>query len=730
MQSLLKRKYIRAILIIAVICIIAIFADLLGLFEILELKTVDYRTKIVRGDKVAPYDIALILIDDPSLAALNEVVGRWPWPRYIHAELIDFLSQSGAKAIVMDIMFIENEFTPNLDKGMLNESDLRLVQSTESANNVYHAVQILSDLKDEYNRDLLNKPLPKDFIDRFSINLGNSGETAGYNNYYLPFKALYEASKGIGVVVFSPDSDGVYRSENLVFNYQNSFFPSLSLAPIIGQLGYENVTLKKNSIEIKNSESLIRIPLTKWGEYYVNMYGLYDSFSISGVILSMLQIQKGELENLPVEPEEFRDKIVFIGASAAGIEDLKNTSIGLAIPGVFLHASICGNILSRDFLRFTGPGVTLLSILALLAITVFSILYLRTVFSQVLFPLAAIVVFFISALMLFTSNIVINIIAPSFAVLSGYVTSFTYISFTEGKEKRKIKNILGQYVSPAILSTVLEKEKDSYLKAEVGTRETLTMFFSDIRNFATISEKYSVEEVVEFLNAYLSRMVNIIFTNGGTLDKFIGDAIVAFWGAPVRIEDHSYKAVITAIQMIKALETFNQENESKGLPEVKIGIGIHTGEVILGNIGSKQKLDYTVIGDNVNLGSRLEGLTKTYKCPIIISQDTYDNIRDEILCRMIDYVRVKGRDKPVTIYEVIGEAGSTDEETLKITNLTEKGFGHYCKRKFPEAIGVYEKILNINPEDFLSKLFIERCRSYQKNEPPEEWDGCYVHEYK
>lgn len=730
MRDLLKRKIVRATLIIVVIGILAIFVDLLGLFEILELKTVDYRTKICRGDKVAPYDIALILIDESSLGALNEIAGRWPWPRYIHAELIDFLSQSGAKAIVMDIMFIENEFTPNLEKGMLSENDLRLVQSTESANNVYHSVQVISDLKDEYNRDLLDKPLPKEFIDRFSINLEGSGKTANYNNYYLPFKELYRASKGIGVVSFSPDSDGVYRSEKLLFNYQNSLFPSLSLAPIIGQAGYENVTLKKNSIEIKNNGSLTRIPLTKWGEYYVNMYGLYNAFSISGVILSMLQIQKGELENLPVEPEEFRDKIVFIGASAAGVEDLKHTSIGPAIPGVFLHASICGNILSRDFLRFTGPGITLLSILALLAITVFSILYLRTVFSQVLIPLAAISVFFISALMLFSYNIVIYIIAPSFAVLSGYVSTFTYISFTEGKEKRKIRNILGQYVSPAILSSVLEKNKGGYLKAEVGTRETLTIFFSDIRSFTTISEKYSVEEVVEFLNDYLSRMVNIIFTNEGTLDKFIGDAIVAFWGAPVKIEDHAYKAVITAIQMMKALETFNQENREKGLPELKIGIGIHTGEVILGNIGSEQKLDYTIIGDNVNLGSRLEGLTKTYKCPIIISQDTYENIRDQILCRMIDYVRVKGRDKPVTIYEVIGEAGSTDEEVMKITHLTKKGFGHYCERRFPEAIGVYENILELNPEDFLSKLFIERCRSYQENEPPEEWDGCYIHEYK
>jgi len=340
------------------------------------------------------------------------------------------------------------------------------------------------------------------------------------------------------------------------------------------------------------------------------------------------------------------------------------------------------------------------------------------------------IIFSVTGLLLFNSNIVINIVSPSFAVLSAYVVSFTYISFTEGKEKRKIRNILGQYVSPSILTTVLEKDQDGYLKAEVGSREILTIFFSDIRDFTTISEKYSVEEVVEVLNAYLSRMVNIIFSNEGTLDKFIGDAIVAFWGAPVRIQDHHHKAVITGLQMKEALITYNQENTGKGLPELKIGIGIHTGEVILGNIGSEKKLDYTVIGDSVNLASRLENLTKTYKTSIIISQNTYDHVQKEILCRMVDYIKVKGRDKAIRIYEAIGEAGSVAEETVTIAHLTERAFEQYLERRFSEAIDTYESILSMRPEDFLSKMFIDRCRTYQQNKPPEDWDGCYVYEHK
>lgn len=726
-----KRKLTRGILIIAFIFVISILADLTGIFYIPELKTIDFRTKVIRKNKALPSDIALILIDESSLNVLNKVAGRWPWPRYIHAEFIDFLSLSGAKAVVFDVLFTENEFREDLERGKLSPNDLRLVESTKSAKNVYHSAQIFSDIPDERNMDLLNKPLPREFMNRFSLNVKAVQENVEHNNYYLPFKELYEASQGIGVVTFLADSDGVYRSEKLLFHYQNRFFPALALAPVIDQFGYKEIVLKKGAIEIKNDTSLIKIPLKKNNEYFANMYGLYDNvFSISGVILSMYQIQQGELEALLVQPDEFRDKIIFVGASAGGVEDLKTTTIATRIPGVFLHASICGNILNRDFLRFTGPAINFLLILFLLTITVFSIFYLKKVLYKVLLPFLAMTIFIIAVFLLFNLNIVINMVSPFFAIVSGYVASFTYMNFTEGKEKRKIRNVLGQYVSPAILVSVLESNQDDYLKAEVGTRENLTIFFSDIRGFTAISEKYTVEKVVEVLNSYLSLMVNIIFINEGTLDKFIGDAIVAFWGAPVRIKDHHQKAVISGLQMIKALKTFNQENIGKGLPELKVGIGIHTGEVILGNIGSEKKLDYTVIGDSVNLTSRLEGLTKLYRCPIIISQDTYEHLQDKIICKILDYVKVKGKDKPIKIYEAIGEADSVDEETMKIARLTERAFEKYQERKFSDAINTYESILDMRSEDFLSKMFIERCRKYQQSEPPEDWDGYYAHETK
>jgi len=343
---------------------------------------------------------------------------------------------------------------------------------------------------------------------------------------------------------------------------------------------------------------------------------------------------------------------VFIGASAAGVEGLKNTSISPKTPGVFLHASAYGNIMTGDFLTFTGHAINFLLAFVLLTITVFSIFYFKGILSQVLSPLLAIIVFFAFALLVFNSNLVVNITTPSFATLSAYLVSFTYISFTEGKEKRRIKNVLEQYVSPAMISTVLKHNPDDYLKAEVGTKEILTIFFSDIRDFTTITEKYNIEKIVEVLNAYLSRMADIIFNNEGTLDKFVGDAIV------------------------------------------------------------------------------LEGLTKVYNSPIIISEDTYYHVQNQISCRILDCVKVKGKDKPIIIYEAIDEFDYVDDETSKIISLTETAFKQYRERKFSESIHTFDTILNIRPNDFLSKMFIPRCQEYQRHQPPEDWDGYYIYKTK
>ncbi len=729
-----KRKVVRWIWISVIISLISITADLSGLLDIPERKTIDFRTKLLRIEKSLPLDIAIILIDEASLDVINLIAGRWPWPRDVHASVIEFLGLCGARAVIMDILFTENELENMTPGETLSPSDLMLAESTGQAANVYHAAQVITDLPEEYNTNLLNTPMPDSFVNKFSLDVSHiEGDTDSYYNmFYLPFRELYEKAKSVGIVNFSPDKDGVFRSEKMLLNYQGHYFPALSLAPFIEQLKPKEILLSKESIKIKGLKKDTTIPLTENGEYYVNMYGNYthNVFSYSGVFQTIAENKMGEMGGSPVSPQDFKDKTIFIGASAVAVEDMKHTSIAIETPGVLLHASMYANLITGDFLTFSNHYLTAGTILILTMVTVFSIFFMTTIFSQALLPIVLTIGYCAIAIKLFNSNIVIAMAAPLLAFSMAYIASFAHISATEGREKRKIKNILGQYVSPAMLSQVLEKHKEDYLKAEVGTKEILTIFFSDIRGFTSISEKYEVEKVVEVLNAYLSRMVNIIFHNQGTLDKFIGDAIVAFWGAPVKIHDHSYKAVLSAIEMGEALDHLNKENMEKGLPELHIGIGIHTGEVILGNIGSEKKLDYTVIGDSVNLASRLEGLTKTYNCQIIITQDTFGHIQDKIVCRMVDYVKVKGKDKPILIFEVLGETGRVDERTLEICDLTEKAFNYYRKKMFVESISTFNVILEIKPNDFLTRMFIKRCENYQENPPQDGWDGYYVHKTK
>ncbi|MFZ5573208.1 MAG: CHASE2 domain-containing protein [Thermodesulfobacteriota bacterium] len=721
-----QQKLSKSVWIILLISLLAMVGDGSGFLDILERKSIDLRMQLTRSETPLPDDIAIVLIDDASLHALDPLVGRWPWPRDVHAELIDFLRDCGARAVVMDILFTQHQKVGLDAADGLSEPDRRLAESTREAAMVFHAAQLVMDDPDSTQ----NEPLPRDFTERFSLSMEGAAELIPFNQYYLPFEELYPHAAGVGVVTFVPDRDGVFRSEALVFDYRGNRLPSLGLAAALINTGSRSAFFREGDLFLRKAEGDIRIPLTKDGEYYLHLYGRYPAFSISGVLKTKWELDQGNHTDLPFRPEEFKGKTVFVGASAAGAQDLKMTSLGSILPGVMLQASVYANIMTGDFLRFAAFPITAPTVLLAAALTLWAVLFFRNVTLRAVVPVLVMALFYGVCLYLFRRNWVMNVTAPSVAFLSAYISGFVFTMATEGRERRRIRNILGQYVSPAMLRDVLEHYKEDYFRAEVGSKEVLTVFFSDIRGFTSISETHQVEMVVALLNRYLSKMVAIIFEHQGTLDKFIGDAIVAFWGAPVKIEDHAHRAVLSALQMRRALEELNRENEAEGMPPLKIGIGIHTGEVILGNIGSEKKLDYTVIGDSVNLTSRLEGLTKTYGCTILVSQDTHDRIKDRIVCRLADYVKVKGKRKPIAIFEVLDETGSVDPELRTVVALSEQAFSQYRERRFPEAIATYERIRALRPRDVPAELFIARCRHYLENPPPEDWDGFYAHQSK
>ena len=579
MSRLANKKVLHGALIALATAIIVNLGFYLGLFDGLELKAFDMRARYNHSQPSS--DVAIILIDEASLRGMNPIVGRWPWPRSVHADVVEFLALSGAKAVLFDILFTENERVSGIRKGVLAPSDMSLVEATAAAGNVYHAAQIVIDEEDEYNKSLLNRPMPKDFVSRFSVDI-KGVPASKHNNYYLPFKELYTASKGIGIVEFLSDSDGVYRRTKLFRNYQGNYHPVLPMAPLLDILNPESISqegdriiltgvreeyppapaLQSQSANLK--PGTLEIPLQKDGSYLVNMHGEFKPYSMSGVLSSIQKIKLGKLEGLPVSPDEFKDKVVFIGGSAVGIEDLKPTSMGGNTPGVYLHASVYSNIIRGDFLRYSGQLITSFSILALSIMVTVAILWSRNIISyQLGVPVLIAFVYMATSFWGFRHNILVDMVAPTFAILISWMGSFAFLSITEGKDKRKIKRMLSQYVSPSILSTLIDKSPHDVLKAEVGSKENLTVLFSDIRGFTSISERLAAEKVVELLNAYLSEMVDVIFEHEGTLDKFIGDAIMAFWGAPIKAGDHGMRAVRAALDMKRRLEAFNQRQDLK-----------------------------------------------------------------------------------------------------------------------------------------------------------------------
>lgn len=732
-QTLLRQKLTAALLIGAVAAAIALALAAAGWLDELEWKSFDLRVRLARTETPPPPEIAVILIDEASLRMMNARVGRWPWPRSLHADVVDFLAAAGARRIVFDILFTENERNAGEADGKLNDNDARLASAVASAGNVVSAAQLVRDDPDEYNRSLLNRPLPPKFVRRFSLPgaVAADDPTAAANNAYLPYTELTLSSQDIGVVEFAPDRDGIYRRTRLIRPYGTAAFPSLALAALSDRWQPETLP-RANTLHLLargSAAERIDLPLLNTGEYLIKPYKDFRAYSMSGVLLSIHQLRQGEIENLPVHPDEFRDKIVLIGASAVGVEDLKPTPFGTLQPGVLLHASIIGNILHRDFLH--TPPAWLLRVTTLLLPIVMALAVLlpaRTAW-RIIAPIALALLFLATGQRAFEAHWVVEMVAPWTGMALAWIGSFARLSATEGREKRRIRKMFGQYVSPAVLESIADNAAQGLLQAEVGRREHLTILFSDIRGFTSLSEMMEPEQVVELLNGYFSGMVDIIFLRQGTLDKFIGDAIMAFWGAPLRMNDHACQGVTAAMEMTRWLEIHNENLRSHGLPPLAIGIGLHTGPMILGNIGSEKKLDYTVIGDNVNLSSRLEGLTKTYGCQVLISATTQQEAGASIICRVLDHVRVKGKSQPIRIYEVLALA--TDDATLQSRaqqqeKLTAAAFGHYLARDWAEAQQAYASLLEIRSDDPLAKLFIDRCQHYQQEEPAPDWDGVFT----
>ena len=692
-----KKKIISVIILITIVFSVITLFYFLSFFNRLDHMVYDSSVKLLRLKKSTTDKIAVILIEEASLETLNPIVGRWPWPRAIYSDLLDFLSMGEPAAVLFDILFTENQ--KDINSEGLSTNDSQLVRATREAGNVYHAMQLLIDK--EINKWLQNRPLPRDFIEKFPIKNINaySGYKQEYTNYCLPFRELYSASYGIGIVEFLSDSDGVFRRTRPIREYGGKFLPVMGMAPFVDK---DSVEITKKQITIGNRH----IPINKKGEYILNFYGKFNTYSISGIFASLQKIMQGNIEDIIVDPMEFKDKIVFIGASAVGVEDLKPTPIATRTPGVFLHATLASNLLLDDFLVPPDRKITLLAIFFFTTLCIAGIIYIQKFGLKIMLPLVTLFLWVSFFLFQLNHNVLYELVPPLAAIIVSSMLSFGYLVATEGREKLRVKRMFSQYVSPEVVAEIVKNS--DFTLTNRGNKVDLTILFTDIRNFTSFSDRTSPERVVEMLNLFFSNMSNVIFNSQGTIDKFIGDAIMAFWGAPLKISDHPDRAVITAINMIREVNLLNGKLKERGFDlNLRIGVGINSGEVILGNIGSENKLNYTIVGDAVNLASRLEGLTKIYGCPIIISEFTYKRLKKDIACRVIDELQVRGRHEITKIYEPLSLKGTQDFERAKeLCRLTNQAFDLYQRADYQGALEMYSLV----EDSKLKDTFMERCR--------------------
>jgi adenylate cyclase len=636
--------------------------------QTIELKTYDLRMRATARPETARKDIVLVEINESTVRELEAVAGRWPWPRAIHAGVIDFLARAGARAIAVDILFLEEDsregFMFGGSKWSGNESDTELAASVRRAGNVV----LLAEATFEGGaQGSIRQADPWPGMLAFGPQDG-PWRVEPRPTLTPPFRRLASAAANVGHNFLAFDADGPARRWTPFVQSGGRVAPSLGLAAAIvaERIKPEQLKIEQHGIALGkywlpvlrgHAESFAGAQAEETVRAFINYRGpailadgrsrTYPTYSYYDVLYSLEQQRAGQKPLL--DPDLFRGKIVFVGASAAGLYDVFQTPFERGrMPGIQIHANTADDVLSGRFMRPAGDRsrAALTGLAAVGAALIFAALPLRW---ALIVAGALIGVYTIVSLRLFSNGLWIAAAQPFVAFVLAAFGGVGYQYFVEGREKRRVKGLFGRYVSKDVYDQLIA---DPTLAKLGGKRRQMTVLFSDIRGFTSHSEKGRPEDIVATLNVYFTRMVEIVFKHRGTLDKFVGDMVMALYGAPLDDESHADHAVETAVEMVAELRKLNVKWGEEGKPPLDIGIGINTGDMIAGNIGSQAIMSYTVIGDAVNLGSRLESLNKEYKTRIIISEATLAQLKGTYPIRPLGDVVVKGKTKPVAIFEV------------------------------------------------------------------------------
>lgn len=672
--------------------------------------------------------VAILDIDEASLKA----IGRWPWNREVMRTLVDRLFDDyHIASLGFDVVFAEPDTSSGL--GVLRElaqTELAGVPGLATrvetlAPKLDYDARFASALRDRavslgfyfipagfeagQAGQLPDPALPADAFK--PLVLGE--EAVGYGANLARFQ---QAAPIAGFFNMKADADGTARRMHLVARHGGAYHVSLSASTLNAAFGGEpyaaGVERKTGGFEPWIDVAGMRIPLSADGSVYVP-YRRGSPFAY----ISAVKVLRGE-----VPASQLENRILLVGSTAPGLSDLRVTPFSSTFPGVEIHANLIAGMLDGTT-RHTPPWAKA-AILA--AVLVAGLLLLVTVLrfspgvglgAALLLGTGLIGAYAYS----WQQNWVVPMAAPLLTVFGLYALNTAWGFFAETRNKRQITRLFGQYVPPELAD---EMSRDPTHYTMEGQSREMTVLFSDIRGFTDFSEKLSPTELSAVLNAYLSKMTAIVQQHHGTIDKYIGDAIMAFWNAPVDVPDHATRAVAAALDMLAAVPGINQDFAARGWPEVKIGVGINTGRMSVGNMGSEFRMSYTVMGDAVNLGSRLEGITKQYGVALLVTQATVD--ADPVHRYLkIDDVRVKGKQLPVAIYEPLGRKEALSPEVEADAQAFSEAFAAYQAQEWDRAEAALTALRDRAPRK-LYDVYLERIAHFRDAPPPEDWDGVFV----
>jgi adenylate cyclase len=675
----------------------------------IESQTYDWRLRRAIESPVNPIDdIVIIDIDERSIQKLGSY---YTWPRNYWVRLINYLKSTGASMVGLDIIFDENPHSPT--------EDLELQKAMTDAGYVCNAFYFSTADMEHYRPAMVNEPSDLQF-GNFTVQVPDE-LLAGLINedrFEPTYPGFLNAGLTAGYVNMFPDPDGVLRRLPVLLRFNQHVYPAFSVQMAlklknIVRIGYDQ---KTSNLILENEQGQTSLlPIDDYGQMLIRYAGGFRSFRY----ISFYDILMGF-----VQAEFFKGKIVLVGTSLPGFYDLRTTPLQPAFPGVEVNANVIYQILNGSYIyRMAGVPVFMLTLLFGLFAGVL-LIYPRPLGSIILTGLIIFLILLVSLLLLQQYSFWLPMVPLLLALLLIFAVTYIYRYLFEEKDKRQIRKVFSHYVSGAVVDDLLKHPEKVKLG---GEKKFCTVLFSDIEGFTSIAETMEPSNLVQLLNDYLTSMTNVVFQFKGMLDKYEGDAIMAVFGAPVEIDNSPELACLTALEMNKQLKLLQEYWKKINRPVFNMRIGINSGEMIVGNMGSERRFDYTVVGDTVNLASRLEGANQLYKTRVMIGEQTFDHVQEKFITRPLDLLRVKGKKKPVRAYELIARKGDISDENLKNMILEyKKGFKDYLLKQWQPAAYSFEKALTFISDDGPSRLYLERCREFMKQPPPADWDGVYV----